>query len=141
MNEGKEIPQQQPVANYAFHQPYFPPNPIAFGQMPMYQPRQTPPQNGGNQGMLPMQQSYIENILRLNRGKLGTFYFTFEGNNQKAFTGIIEAAGRDHLILSNENTEERILLLMVYLDYATFNEEINYDYPFGDEQLATYSPR
>ena len=50
--------------------------------------------------MLPVEQSYIENILRLNKGKLVTVYATFENNtewNAKIFKGIIEAAGRDHL--------------------------------------------
>ena len=66
---------------------------------------------------------------------------TFEGNNQRTFTGIIEAAGRDHIILSEEGTGRRVLLLMVYLDYVTFNEEINYEYPYADGQMSTYSPR
>ena len=50
---------------------------------------------------------------------------------QKSLKGIIEAAGRDHLILSDPQTGERILLPMVYLDYVTFSEEIEYEYPFG----------
>lgn len=145
MNEEKENAQQQPAYNYGHPTPFFQPNPIAFQPMPMQPPRQMMPPDGqqfnGNQGMLPMQQSYIENILRLNRGKLGTFHLTFEGNNQRTFTGIIEAAGRDHIILSEEGTGRRVLLLMVYLDYVTFNEEINYEYPFGDGQAANYQPR
>lgn len=43
------------------------------------------------------EQSYVENILRLNLGKTGTFYMTYENNSQwnaKVFTGVIEAAGR-----------------------------------------------
>lgn len=95
--------------------------------------------------MLPLQESYIENILRLNRGKKATVYMTFENNNQwnaKVFKGIIEAAGRDHLILSDPQTGKRYLLLMVYLDYVTFDEEINYSYPYdGGSQMAMYSPR
>src|SRR5690554_2445695 len=54
-------------------------------------------------GQLPLEQSFIENILRLNRGKVGTFYMTFEYNdrwNAKVFKGVIEAAGRDHIIIS-----------------------------------------
>lgn len=144
MNEERETPQQ-PEFNHGFQAPQFPPpNPYAFNpmQMQMHQQRQmTPPNAGGGQGMLPMQQSYIENILRLNRGKLGTFHLTFEGNNQRTFTGIIEAAGRDHIILSEEGTGRRVLLLMVYLDYVTFNEEINYEYPYADTQTANYPPR
>lgn len=83
-------------------------------------------------GMLPLEQSFIENILRLNRGKVGTFYMTFENNdrwNAKVFKGVIEAAGRDHIIISDPQTDKRYLLLMVNLDYVTFDEEIAYDYP------------
>lgn len=89
--------------------------------------------------MLPAEQSYIENILRLNKGKLCTVYMTFEGAQHKSFTGIIEAAGRDHIILSDRDTGVRYLLLMVYVDYITFPEEIEYSYPFGS--MSTYPPR
>lgn len=96
-------------------------------------------------GMLPIEASYIENILRLNKGKLATVYATFENNsewNAKIFQGIIEAAGRDHLILSDPQTGKRILLPMIYLDYVTFDEEIEYDYPFGGASgLTAYPPR
>ncbi|WP_078378563.1 spore coat protein GerQ [Sutcliffiella halmapala] len=96
-------------------------------------------------GMLPLEQSYVENILRLNRGKLATAYMTFENNrewNAKIFKGIIEAAGRDHLILSDPQTGKRYLLLMVYLDYVTFDEELDYEPHFGGQgQLSQYSPR
>lgn len=74
------------------------------------------------------EESYIENILRANKGKLGTFYFTFENNRERnnfVVTGYIEAAGRDHVIISDPNGK-RYLMLMIYLDYVTFDEEINY---------------
>jgi spore germination protein Q len=96
-------------------------------------------------GMLPLEQSYIENILRLNKGKLVTVFATFEGNTQwnaKEFRGIIEAAGRDHVILSDPQTGTRYLIPMVAVDYITFSEEIEYEYPYGaGPQLGTYSPR
>ncbi|WLR55252.1 spore coat protein GerQ [Mesobacillus subterraneus] len=96
-------------------------------------------------GMLPIEASYIENILRLNKGKLATVYATFENNtewNAKIFQGIVEAAGRDHLILSDPQTGKRVLLPMIYLDYVTFDEEIEYDYPFGGGGgLTAYPPR
>ncbi|MBT2687356.1 spore coat protein GerQ [Bacillus sp. ISL-47] len=96
-------------------------------------------------GMLPLEQSYVENILRLNKGKLATVYTTFENNtewNAKIFKGIIEAAGRDHLILSDPQTGTRYLILMIYLDYVTFDEEIEYEYPFGGGAgMTQYSPR
>lgn len=78
------------------------------------------------------EQSYIENILRLNLGKVGTFYMTYENNSQwnaKVFTGVLEAAGRDHIIISDQNTGQRILLRMINFDYATFNEPLTYAYP------------
>jgi spore germination protein Q len=84
-------------------------------------------------GMLPLEQSYIENILRLNKGKIATVYMTFENNkewNAKKFIGRIEAAGRDHIILSDPQTGKRWLLLMIYLDYVEFDEELAYEYPY-----------
>jgi spore coat protein GerQ len=116
-------------------------------QMPSGSTIQTP---GGTAeppipGMLPLEQSYIENILRLNRGKMVTVYMSFEGSqewNSKIFRGVIEAAGRDHLILSDPQSGYRYLLPMVYFNYAVFEEEIEYYYPFGNQSSqAAYSPR
>ena len=94
------------------------------------QPHQpmTPPAQPPSAGRR-SEESYIENILRMNRGKLGTFYFTFENNkewNAKVIKGYVEAAGRDHVIISDPNGK-RYLMLMIYLDYVTFDEEINYN--------------
>ena len=89
-----------------------------------------------------MEESYIENILRLNKGKIATVYMTFENNkewNAKIFKGIIEAAGKDHLILSDPQTNTRYLLPMVYLDYITFDEEISYQYPFSQRLPGSYA--
>jgi spore germination protein Q len=97
-------------------------------------------------GMLPLEESYIENILRLNKGKIATVYATFENNrewNAKIFKGVIEAAGRDHVILSDPQTGMRYLIPMIYVDYVTFDEPIAYEYPYagGGAGLSTYSPR
>lgn len=111
-------------------------------QQPLQPPQQQPsPPNP--QGMLPVEQSYIENILRLNKGEVATVYMTFENNsewNAKIFKGRIEAAGRDHIILSDLETNKRYLLLMIYLDYITFEGEINYTYPYN-QVPETYPPR
>lgn len=150
MSEEKEINQNQEQQSYYNYpdQGYYPQQlQQTYGFYPMYPAatrQMAPPQQpAATHGMLPLQQSYIENILRLNRGKMATVHMTFEGNNSRTFTGIIEAAGRDHIILSEEGTNRRVLLLMVYLDYVTFNEEINYDYPFAatGQQLASFAPR
>ncbi|MFE8697819.1 spore coat protein GerQ [Cytobacillus sp. FJAT-53684] len=145
---------------YGYQQPYTggTPKAPAYGVQPIaYQPIPpgvTPTTGGGNAqtqgpqvpGMLPIEQSYIENILRLNKGKLATVYTTFENNsewNAKKFEGIIEAAGRDHVIISDPQSGMRYLIPMVYLDYVTFDEEIEYDYPSfgGSPGLSQYNPR
>lgn len=146
--------QNQPYANYTYPYFYYPTSSPAyypgyqyrqFAQQPQQQQFQ---QNQTNQdnipGMLPIQQSYIENILRLNRGKEVTVYMTFETREMQSFRGVIEAAGRDHIILSDPETGKRYLLLMVYLDYVVFDEELNYDYPFQSTQanlLSNYPAR
>lgn len=89
------------------------------------------------------EESYIENILRLNRGKVGTFYMTYENNSQwnaKIFRGVIEAAGRDHIIVSDPETGTRFLLLMLNLDYVTFDEPVEYEYPFHGQVVTEGSP-
>jgi len=78
------------------------------------------------------EESYIENILRLNLGKIGTFYMTYENNSQwnaKIFKGVVEAAGRDHIIISDPVTGVRTMMLMVNFDFATFDQPLNYAYP------------
>ncbi|TLS53756.1 spore coat protein GerQ [Paenibacillus antri] len=106
-------------------------------------PQTTPPMPSG--AMIPtggmatppaaqpvFEESYIENILRLNLGKMATVYMTFENNSQwnaKIFKGRLEAAGRDHIIISDPATGMRYLLLMINLDYVTFEGELNYEYP------------
>ncbi|WP_439098744.1 spore coat protein GerQ [Metabacillus sp. HB246100] len=142
--QGMQQPTQaaQPMQQGMGYQQPYPqayPYPAQFAQVP-----QMPQQQGIAQnvpGMLPLEESYIENILRLNRGKLATVYMTFENNrewNAKIFKGIIEAAGRDHIILSDPQTGMRYLLLMVYLDYVTFDEELQYDQQYT---MASYQPR
>lgn len=75
------------------------------------------------------EESFIENILRFNKGKIGTFYFTYQGNkewNAMVYHGRVETAGRDHIIISDVSTGKRYLLLMSNLDWAEFDDRINY---------------
>lgn len=79
------------------------------------------------------EQSYIENILRLNMGKMAKFHITVPGSKEwqdRVFDGVIETAGKDHLIVSNPNTGEWYLILLIYLDFVTFMEPINYKKQF-----------
>jgi spore germination protein Q len=85
-------------------------------------------------GVPAQEESYVENILRMNLGKVATLYMTYENNsewNAKIFKGVLEAAGRDHIIISDPLTGKRYLLLTLNLDYITFDEPINYTLPFG----------
>lgn len=82
---------------------------------------------------IPDEQSYIENILRLNKGKKARFHVTVPGSvewQDRVFEGIIEQSGKDHIIVSNPNTGEWYLVLMIYLDFVTFEEPINYKQEF-----------
>lgn len=160
---GASVPQGQAVPGYqsgygqypSFPQQQIPTGYPSGGQIPqMPQTPQMPPIGAQPPqqpisevpGMLPVEESYIENILRLNKGKIATVYMTFENNerwNAKVFKGIVEAAGRDHIILSDPETGKRYILLMVYLDYITFDEELNYEYPYaaGAGPTTAYPPR
>ena len=99
---------------------------------------QTPPSNINYQSnyqemALPFEQSYIENILRLNKGKKVRVHQTFPDSNEwrdLEFHGIIEQSGRDHIILSEPNTGVWQVLLMIYVDYISFDEPINYSEEF-----------
>lgn len=148
VNPAQRNEQQQ----YGQYPTGFPGGPAGYPQAQVPQSMQAapgsqaaPPGSQAGAGMLPAEESYIENILRLNKGKLATVYCTFEGSrewNSKVFKGIIEAAGRDHLILSDPQTGMRFLLTMVSVDYVTFDEEIEYEYPYaGGGGLAAYPPR
>lgn len=93
----------------------------------------TLPQTGQMQGQISpgafMEQSYVENILRLNRGKIATVYMTFTGHQQQVFVGYVVGAGRDHIVLRDVNSTKTYILLTIYLDHITFDEEIVYNFP------------
>ena len=107
----QQITPPTPQTQYPYQQPY---SPTPF----------TPTKR--------FEESYIENIIRLNRGKLGTFYMTYSDSNEwrdRVYKGVIEAAGIDHIIISDPRDGKRYVLLNIYLNWIEFNEEINYEYP------------
>jgi len=113
--------------NNLFGKPVFPGTPLYSGGNPV-------PNQSSVPGIeLPLEQSYIENILRLNKGKNARVHMTFPDSNEfrdREFTGIIEQAGRDHIILRDPKTGTWELLLMIYVDFITFDEKINYSEEF-----------
>ena len=77
----------------------------------------------------PMEQSYIENILRNNIGKDVRVHASFSDSiewKDRVFTGIIKHAGRDNLIISDIENNKYYLILMIYVDFVEFDEEIIY---------------
>lgn len=84
-------------------------------------------------GAAQREESYIENILRLNIGKPGTFYFTIPGatgenirGNTKIVRGVVVEAGRDHVILREAQTNHSFLFPMIYFDFAEFEGDVTY---------------
>ncbi len=99
-------------------------------------PIESPPGNMNYSESLPMEQSYIENILRLNKGKKVKAYFSYPDSTDwrdKIYDGVIEEAGRDHLIMSDPKTGNWYLLRMIYLDYVEFEERINYKHDYSEK--------
>lgn len=105
----------------------------SFFQSPTFpgssQSQITPPGNISSEQSLTMEQSLIENILRLNRGKKIRAYVSYPESSawqNKVYDGIIEQAGRDHLIIRDIKNNVWYLIRMIYLNYVEFDEKINY---------------
>lgn len=87
-----------------------------------------PNNNQNNFNNMQLDASYAENILTLNVGKFANFYMSFSDSlewRDRVFSGIIEAAGRDYVVIREQNSNTRFLLWTVYLNYVEFNEQIN----------------
>ena len=125
-NQQQQQQQQPSFQNPSFQNPYI--------QQPMPMPIPMPPPvttPSGRSAFPPGEQSYIENILRLNIGNPGIFHFSFantlgEVMNTRNITGTVEAAGRDHVIVRETATGKQFLFPMIYFDYAEFEGEVEY---------------
>lgn len=115
--------------NNNYYKQSFPGSPIYSGNQSVPNQETAPNYTINSNSEIPFEQSYIENILRLNKGKKVRVHMTFPDSvewRDKEFIGIIEQSGRDHIILSEPATGKWLLLLMIYVDYIAFDEEINY---------------
>ena len=100
----------------------FPGNPIYSGTNATPNQQTAPIANQNS-----FEQSYIENILRLNKGKHVEIYASYPDSTDwrdKVFNGIVEASGRDHIILSDPKTGQWYLILMIYINYIKSDEKI-----------------
>ena len=116
--------------NNNFYGKGFPGTPLYAGNNPVPNQQTAPNYSNAN---FPMEQSYIENILRLNKGKQVRIHMTFPDSTEfrdREFRGILEESGRDHIIISDPNTGVWNLLLMIYVDFISFDEKINYSPEF-----------
>ena len=118
------INYQQPYYQGPYSGPFMPPYIYPQPPFPSF-----PQENLQNPNNLYNEQSYIENILRLNKGKIATIYMSFEGSQwgSKIFRGEIKEAGRDHIILHDSQNKINYLLLTIYLSYITFDDTIDYN--------------
>ena len=111
----------------------FPGNPLYSGGMSQSPNQETAPTYLDQNGPMMFEQSYIENILRLNRGKQVEIYASYPDSNEwrdRVFSGIVEQSGRDHIILSDPKTGNWYLILLIYVNYVKFDERINYSPEF-----------
>lgn len=72
---------------------------------------------------LPMEESYIENILRLNKGKIVKVYVSYSDSNDyhdMIYTGKILQAGKDHLVMTNAEENNWYLIPMIYVNWVEF---------------------
>lgn len=82
------------------------------------------------------EQSYIENILRLNKGKRIKAYVSYPDSSawqNKVYEGIIEEAGRDHLIVRDNVNNLWYLIRIIYLNYVEFMEPIIYSHSYSEK--------
>ncbi len=122
--------QQFPTTQFPAGQ--FPTGQFGYAQFPAGQV--TPPALSTVAPAVRREESYIENILRLNRGKIGTFYFTIpsgevgetQGGSTRVVRGVIVEAGRDHAIIAEVDTTHHYLFPMIYFDFAEFDEPLTY---------------
>ena len=107
-----------------------------------YQTPQTPPGNisindvSNTSIPLTMEQSYIENILRLNKGRKVKAYVSYPDSSawqNKIYEGIIEEAGKDHLIIYDNANNLWYLIRIIYLNYVEFMEPIIYSHTYSDK--------
>ncbi len=93
----------------------------------------TPSQNIGLTTTVPPTNTghveYADNIFVLNIGKKVSAYFSYPDSvewRDKVFTGTIVDAGRDYLILKDDDNNS-ILLWAIYINYAIFEGDIQHN--------------
>ncbi|HIT22651.1 MAG TPA: spore coat protein GerQ [Candidatus Scybalousia intestinigallinarum] len=71
---------------------------------------------------------YAETIFSKNHGKYVSIYLSYPDSvewRDRIFKGIILADGRDYLLLKDDDGRT-VLLWLVYINFAIFDEDINF---------------
>lgn len=99
-----------------------------YMDFPGYQPNNN---TGGTQNNVNNNQQnpqYAESIFSLNKGKRVTVHFSYPDSiewRDRVFTGRILADGRDYLLLQQDDGQI-VLLWLVYINFAYFDETASY---------------
>lgn len=64
--------------------------------------------NFSKKGEKVLEQSFIENILRLNLGKVASFYMHYE-DGEKVFRGLLTQASTDHYIIEETSSGKTLI--------------------------------
>lgn len=108
----------------------------SFNQEPSYIPNQSssPPNinnnnnnSNSNYNNFTENMFYAENILSQNRGKKLKVYMTFSDSlewRDRIFEGILEAWGRDFLLISDKQNNKWYMVWNIYINFIEFNEEV-----------------
>ena len=93
------------------------------------EPSYIPSQSSSPPGVGPINEniSYAEDILNKNKGKKLKVYMSFSDSiewRDKVFEGILEAWGRDFLLLSDRKNNRWYMVWNIYINYIEFTEEV-----------------
>lgn len=103
-------------------------NPSMIPNQSTYPPYMDIPGYQGNNSSQPQSPQYSESIFTLNRGKKVSVYFSYPDSiewRDRIFQGIILDDGKDYLMLRQDDGKV-LLLWLVYINYAVFDETASY---------------
>lgn len=70
----------------------------------------------------------IEELIKYNKGKKVTVHMGFPNTTEhKDIIGIIEQSNEEYMTISDPQTGAWHILPTIYIDYITFDENINYN--------------
>lgn len=84
-----------------------------------------PSYNGNNNKNTPL---YINELLRLNKGKRVTLYVSYPNSREsqdKVFKGTMITSGDDYIVLKNE-LNQSLIVWLYNVNYFVFDEEISF---------------